>query len=198
LLLTAPTAEALLPTVVSRCESLALRPMPLAELASALRARGLAGEQAELLAGISGGRPGRAIALMRDPQALERRQQLLRDLWELLGERRNRRFDYVRKALDAPELEGRRRQATEMLEFWLSVWRDALLQAHGGQVPPGNPDQGQQVQRLAARVGAEELGHGLQRLDSALEAIEANANLRLALETCMLDLPYVDGEGRGG
>jgi len=198
LLLTAPTAEGLLPTIVSRCESLALRPMPLAELASALRARGLAGEQAELLAGISGGRPGRAIALMRDPKALERRQQLLRDLWELLGERRNRRFDYVRKALDAPELEGRRRQATEMLEIWLSVWRDALLQSHGGQVPPGNPDQGQQVQRLAARVGAEELGHGLQRLDSALEAIEANANLRLALETCMLDLPYVDGEARGG
>jgi hypothetical protein len=30
-------------------------------------------------------------------------------------------------------------------------------------------------------------------LDSALEAIEANANLRLALETCMLDLPYVVG-----
>jgi hypothetical protein len=43
-------------------------------------------------------------------------------------------------------------------------------------------------------VGAEDLGHGLQRLDSALEAIEANANLRLALETCMLDLPYLDGE----
>jgi DNA polymerase-3 subunit delta' len=79
LLLTAPTDKPLLPTVVSRCVSLALRPMPLAELASALRARGLAGEQAELLAGISGGRPGRAIALMRDPQALERRQQLLQD-----------------------------------------------------------------------------------------------------------------------
>ena len=198
LLLTAPTAEALLPTIVSRCEALALRPMPLAELASALRGRGLATEQAELLAGISGGRPGRAIALAQDPEALERRQQLLRDLWELLGGRRNRRFDYVRKALDAPELEGRRRQAAEMLEIWLSVWRDALLLAHGGQVQPGNPDQTQQVQWLVARVGAEDLGHGLQRMDSALEAIEANANLRLALETCMLDLPFVVGERRGG
>jgi hypothetical protein len=84
-----------------------------------------------------------------------------------------------------------------MLEIWLSAWRDALLLAHGGQVPPGNPDQSQQVQWLSDHVGSEDLGYGLQRLDSTLEAIEANANLRLALETCMLDLPFVVGERRG-
>jgi DNA polymerase-3 subunit delta' len=201
LLLTAPTAEALLPTIVSRCEPLSLRPLPLAELASALRGRGFDSQQAELLAGIAGGRPGRALALGEAPQALERRERLLQDLWELLGEGRGQRFDYVRKALDAPELEGRRQQASQALEVWLSVWRDAVLLAHGDRVPPGNPDQRSRVVWLASRVSTDRLEQGLQRLDSTLEAVEANANLRLALETCMLDLPFLaaaTGDARPG
>lgn len=191
LLLTSPTAEALLATIVSRCETLALRPLALPELAAALRERGLPAAQAELLAGISGGRPGRALSLAATPDALERRKQQLHDLWELLGETRSGRFDYVRRALDAPELESRRQQAAELLEAWLGVWRDAVLVSHQAQVPPGNPDQARAVRQLAAWVGSEELRLGLQRLDATLEAVEANANLRLALEAFMLDLPFV-------
>jgi DNA polymerase III delta' subunit len=191
LLLTSPTAEALLPTIVSRCETLVLRPLPVAELASQLRGRGLSQQQADLLAGITGGRPGRALTVAAAPEVMERRQQHLRDLWKLLGGTRNLRFDYVRKSLDAPELEGRRLQATELLETWLSVWRDALLLSHGGRVPTANPDQRQRVEWLAARVKREPLQRVLQRLDAVLEAVEANANLRLALEAFMLDLPFV-------
>lgn len=201
LLLTSPTAEALLPTIVSRCETLVLRPLPVAELAGQLRGRGLSPEQADLLAGVSGGRPGRALALAAVPEVMERRQQHLQDLWRLLGGTRNHRFDYVRKALDAPELEGRRLQAAEMLETWLSVWRDALLLSHGGQVPTCNPDQHKRAEWLAARLKQEPLQRVLQQMDSALEAIEANANLRLALEAFMLDLPFVagpDGETGSG
>jgi DNA polymerase-3 subunit delta' len=191
LLLTSPTAEALLPTIVSRCETLALRPLPVAELVGELRARGLPEAQAELLAGISGGRPGRALALAEAPEVMGRRQQHLQDLWMLLGGTRGLRFDYVRKSLNAPELEGRRVQAAEMLETWLSVWRDAVLLAHGGRVPPANPDQHKQVGWLAGRIGRDSLQRVLQQLDLTLEAIEANANLRLALEALMLDLPFV-------
>jgi len=198
LMLTSPTAEALLATIVSRCETLALRPLPLGELAAALRGKGLPAAQAELLAGISGGRPGRALSLAATPDALERRQQRLQDLWELLGETRSGRFDYVRRALNAPELEGRRQQAAELLEAWLGVWRDAVLLSHQAQVPPGNPDQLRTVQQLAARVGGEGLRLGLQRLDATLEAVEANANLRLALEAFMLDLPFVPSAGEVG
>lgn len=193
LLLTAPAAESLLPTIVSRCELLALRALPMAELSAALRARGLPPEEAELLAGISGGRPGRALQLSHSPEALALREQLLHDLWQLFGETRSRRFDYVRNALKAPEPEGRRQQASELLEIWLSAWRDAMLLAHGEQVPLSNPDQQEQLQWLAQQVPPRQLLRGLRRMDATLEAVDSNANLRLALETLMLDLPFIGG-----
>ncbi len=193
LLLTALTAESLLPTIVSRCEQLTLRTLSAADLSAALRARGIPAEQADLLAGIAGGRPGRALYLSQNPQQLAQRERLLEDLWQLLGETRSGRFDYVRKTLNAPELEARRQQATEMLETWLSAWRDAALLAYGGQVALGNPDQRERTEWLTEQVAAKRLLHGLQRIDATLQAIEGNANLRLALETLMLDLPRVAG-----
>lgn len=192
LLLTAPAAESLLPTIVSRCELLALRALPMAELSAALHARGLPAEQAALLAGVSGGRPGRALQLTRSAEDLAQREQLLEDLWQLLGDTRSRRFAYVHKALRATEAEGRRQQARELLDTWLSAWRDAVLLAHGEQVPLSNPDQRPRAQWLAKQIPPEQLLQGLRQIDATLGSIDSNVNLRLALETLMLDLPFIE------
>src|SRR5512143_2539382 len=58
LLLTADNAEQLFPTIVSRCEVLRLRPLPVREVAEFLAVQGTPPDQARLLAHLSGGRPG--------------------------------------------------------------------------------------------------------------------------------------------
>src|SRR5690242_17813200 len=55
LILTADNPEQLLPTIVSRCEVLRLRPLSIEEVQAALEARGLGVDQAKLISHISGG-----------------------------------------------------------------------------------------------------------------------------------------------
>ena len=73
LLLTADAPEQLLPTIVSRCEILRLRPLPIEAIEADLIERGLDTERARLLAHISGGRPGYARRMLEDETLLEKR-----------------------------------------------------------------------------------------------------------------------------
>lgn len=66
LVLRAPSIESVPATIVSRCQVIRLHPCPRAELATALGIRGLAPEDATRLAALARGRPGRALALLRD------------------------------------------------------------------------------------------------------------------------------------
>ena len=67
LLLTSARPHALLPTIISRCQVLALRPLPLGQIASALVERwGASQEEADLLSRLSEGRIGWAVQRLKD------------------------------------------------------------------------------------------------------------------------------------
>jgi DNA polymerase-3 subunit delta' len=93
LVLTAESAESLLPTIVSRCEVLRLRPLAAEALSQGLQSRwGLLPDQARLLAHLSGGRPGYAMRLHEHPELLQQRQAWLNDHRNLLSASRVARF----------------------------------------------------------------------------------------------------------
>src|SRR5512139_3597561 len=66
LILTADNPEQLLPTIVSRCEVLRLRPLKIEEIQRALESRGMESGRAKLVAHISGGRFGYALRLLEN------------------------------------------------------------------------------------------------------------------------------------
>ena len=81
LVLLAPDAETLLPTIVSRCQVAPLRPLPLRRVREALETRwGVEPERADVLAHLCGGRLGWAVRAVEDAQVLQRRERRLRDL----------------------------------------------------------------------------------------------------------------------
>ena len=70
-----------MPTIVSRCQVLKLRPLSVDETAKGMQfIKGVPAEIAEVLAHISGGRPGYAMRLFEQPRLLEQRQTWLQDL----------------------------------------------------------------------------------------------------------------------
>ncbi|HLA99447.1 MAG TPA: DNA polymerase III subunit, partial [Anaerolineales bacterium] len=150
LLVTAESSEALLPTIVSRCEVLRLRPVPYEILSAGLQRRlGLPAERARLLAQLSGGRPGYALRLHGSPEMLHRREQSLVDHFNLLNSNLVQRFDYAEKlARDKAAL-------VDVLQTWLSLWRDVLLKAAGASTPPVNADQREAIANLAGQFGLE-------------------------------------------
>jgi DNA polymerase-3 subunit delta' len=194
ILVTAERADDLLPTIVSRCAVVPLRPLPLETVRSALITNWLVpAERADLLAHLAQGRLGWAVRMHADDAALAARQQALDDLSTLLAASRVARFAYAERL--AKETSTDRIQET--LDLWQSLWRDVLLAGAGAPSPLANPDREAEVHRLAQAVApaaAREVMLGLRRTAGLLEQ---NANARLALEVCLLDWPRLAGDGRG-
>ncbi|MGC8855732.1 MAG: DNA polymerase III subunit delta' [Anaerolineae bacterium] len=185
LLLTADNPESLLPTIVSRCEVLRLRPLPLATIEADLIERGLEAEQARRIAHLSEGRPGYARRLASDEHLLETRRQRLHDLLTLLPASRLARFAYAEKlARDKDALR-------QTLFIWLSCWRDVLLRAAQANTPITNVDQTMQIEFLAGQIGLPTARRVIVELEQAVERLEHNVNPRLLLEVLLLDLPRI-------
>jgi len=185
LILTADNPEGLLPTIVSRCEVLRLRPAPLEILASFLKERGADEESAKLIAHVSGGRPGYALRLMQDPSALEFRQEKLADLQTLLPASRVDKFSYADKLSKDKDMMRR------VLLLWASFWRDVLLRVGGASAPIANVDRVQEIEFLAGLVSLSEVRRVVSDLEKALARMDANVNARLLAEVLLLDWPKV-------
>jgi DNA polymerase-3 subunit delta' len=184
LILTAESAETLLPTIVSRCEVLRLRPLSLQEVGQGLQDRwGIAAEESHLLAHISGGRPGYALRLHQTPELLQQRSAWLDEHSRLLASNRVERFAYVEG------LSKDRGVLSAALQVWSSLWRDVMIQASGASAPIANLDRSEEVGSLAERFGLDGARQTLAALNRTQDLLGRNANARLASEVLMLDLP---------
>jgi len=100
-ILVADEPSRLLPTIRSRAQSLRVGSVPHDELVAWLIGRErLPADQADALARIAGGLPGRAIGFARNPGLVEWRRRTQDQLLELLGRGRADRFGSVRDLLD--------------------------------------------------------------------------------------------------
>ncbi len=187
LILLATDVDALLPTIRSRCQQLALLPMPVAALTEALIANaGVAPERAAALARRARGRYGLAIRLLADPSADVAREAVEHDARRLARAGRNERFDY------AAEVAGRwfreRAAVLDTIDLWRAWWRDLLLATSGAR-EAASPE----VAEEAAACTAEQSLLALRAIDRARAHLLANTNPQLALEVMMLDLPRLSG-----
>lgn len=185
LILTADNPEQLLPTIVSRCEVLRLRPLSIDEIRKDLAGRGVDKERARLLAHISGGRPGYARRLVEDESLLDKREERLNDLLTLLPASRVEKFAY------ADKLSRDKDSMRQAILFWLSYWRDVMLRTAQAETPLVNVDRNLEIEGLAGQLDLSSARKVVERLENALEQMEKNVNPRLLAEVLLLDLPKV-------
>ena len=184
LILLAPAADALLPTIVSRSQVINLRPVPAATVRAALIAhRGADPAQADLIARLCGGRMGWALQALADPAPLAQRAQALDLLEQALSLDRAGRF-----AL-ADDLSKDKQALGPLLELWQTFWRDVLLLCEGAPLPPANADRLSTLEALARELSPEAALTALQATRAAFANLSYNLNLRLALEVMFLDYP---------
>ncbi|HTX92845.1 MAG TPA: DNA polymerase III subunit delta' [Anaerolineales bacterium] len=188
LLLTADTAEQLLPTITSRCEILRLRPLAVDAVESYLKEHGTDEATARLLAHISGGRPGYALRLLQDRDALEFRSTRLDDLQKLLKASRRERFAYAEKLTDRRNEARERFRETQLV--WLAYWRDVLLRAAGSDAPLTNVDRSAEVESLSGRLSLAEARRLVSEAEESVEKLDKNVNARLLAEVLLLDWPH--------
>ena len=185
LILTADNPEQLLPTIVSRCEVLRLRPLRVEEVQRELESRGLESSRAKLIAHISGGRMGYALRLIENDTLLEKREERLNDLLTLLPASRVEKFAY------ADKLSKDKDSMRQTISFWLSYWRDVMLRTAQAETPLVNVDRNVEIEDLAVRMDLPSARNVVGGLEEALEKLESNVNPRLLAEVLLLDLPQV-------
>lgn len=186
IILTANSEEALLPTIVSRCERLTLRPLSRDKVQQALKTHwGAEEDQAAFLASLSNGRLGWAAHLLEDCASLERRSAHLESLRQMLPAVRRTRFDF------ANSLAQDRETLLEALEVWQGWWRDVYLAGAGTAVGLMNINYEKTIRRVAEKVSPAEAAQAIRSITHTLEQLQMNANTRLAVEVLLLKLPFV-------
>ena len=181
--------DRLLPaTVVSRCQRLELQPLPIAEEAAALiEHRNMPPERARLLAGLSHGCPGWAIAAAGDESILEQRSEDLNRVVDIIKADYEERFAYVARL--AAGFTQNRGAVYDVLVRWLDYWRDLMLVKLGCYDMIANIDRKDELIKMAGNYRLSRIKDFIKSIESAAEQLRQNVNTRLALEVLMLDIP---------
>ncbi|MBI2866580.1 MAG: DNA polymerase III subunit delta' [Chloroflexi bacterium] len=179
--------DRLLPTVRSRCQRLAIRPLPLELVVGELQCRGLDPERAALIARLARGRLGWALLAAEEPQVWQRRAEALGRVSSLAGASTGERFSYASGwAGTSPH---RRERVQEEMDLWEDWWRDLFLVRGDCSAHIVNRDYEEQLRQQAQGLALGDVVAFLQELRRTRRALEANASPRLALEALMLHLP---------
>ncbi|MCI0568448.1 MAG: hypothetical protein L0Z52_09720 [Acidobacteria bacterium] len=184
LLLLCENLTALLPTLRSRCQAFRFGTLSREDVARLLISEsGLPPAQARVLASLSGGRIGRALALARDAAGYrERRAELSR----VLGEAHE--LGTAAAALSAAaEIQAKDGDTLEDLAILSDLIRDSMLRGCG--CPPRLlTDPATASDKTLPAFKPQEAAAHLVRVERAREDLRRYVNRQLALESLFLDL----------
>jgi DNA polymerase-3 subunit delta' len=189
LILTALQSEGLLPTIVSRCQVLNLRPLPAQQVQEALQRHwGVEERRAQVLARLSAGRIGWAIEASMDDSLLLNREKYLVALEE------GARLTVVERFGLAQQLSQNPQSLPDVLDLWQEWWRDLLLAKSGNTEALVNLDREQAITSDAQRYTLREIESYLRAIEHAIQQIDQNVSPSMAMEVLLLRLPHVSPE----
>lgn len=187
LVLTTARADRLAPTVVSRCQALALSPLSDAAVEAWLVRAGVPPIHAAEVAALARGRPGWAWAAARHDEEWTRHQEWLRQLLEMSMASPLALVEYADRFGEDREPAQREARAREALAVWQLWLRDCAVLAVGSPELASHRTHAEALQRFGTRWSA---GHLVRMLQLSLEAqqrIEQHVNPRLAMEVFLLE-----------
>ncbi len=187
LVMTCRDPQQLLPTIVSRCQRIRLRPLPRGFIEEVLGERiDLAPEEARLVASLAHGSLGRALAERGDEMA-DRRDRAI----ELFG---RPLADPAAAALRVQAL-GRSwdmESAVAFVDLMMAWYEDLLLLGQGlPEQAVTNLDRLDRLRAEAAAMPVREIRRRSEILEELLEALRGNVNLVLATEAALLKLNHL-------
>ncbi len=178
----------LLPTIVSRCQVLELRPLAPETIVAALMQKWQVAEvEATLLGRLARGRLGWAVNQAQQSDKTDQRLAQLQTLWQLSAADPVERLLFAEKSASTFTS----RHLFAMIDLWTTWWRDVLLVQSGCVESCSNIDQTAVLQRQADAVPSKIVRDYLRTLQRIETYLQHTINTRLALEVLILKLPLV-------
>jgi len=150
--------------------------------------------KAKLLARLSHGCLGWALAAVSDDNLLSQRAEKLDRLLEIIKADYEERFVYANQL--AVQFAQNRGMVKEILDLWLDWWRDLLLLKIGGNDIITNVDRVDVLVEMAGGYRLGQIRDFINSIQAAGEQLRQNANPRLVLEVLMLDMPGKEGRSQ--
>jgi len=173
-----------LTTILSRCQKIEMKLVPADVIEQYLiETHGAETDKAKLTARLARGCPGGAITLLDNTKHMQGRIDILNKLQYLLCASYENRFAYIE------HLGTDREKNVDMLDTWLTWWRDVLLTRCECSDVMINIDFSKDIERAAAAFEIGEIKQSIDRIQEAQRQIQQNANVRLVMEVLMLDIP---------
>ena len=199
-ILTASSVQAVLPTILSRSQTLRFAPVPEPEIAARLIAIGLSSQKATLLAAYAQGRPGIALRAASSPTAMTARDDILNAAEEsssgapvIAG---YKIADDLRKASaklndlsSGEEDSGPRTLLASSCDVLVLWYRDLLVsKISKGKAQVLNIDRVDVINNQAQRYHKSEIEEAINLVQDTRRYIARNANAQIATEYLMLNL----------
>jgi DNA polymerase-3 subunit delta' len=193
LILIAENPRLLLPTVVSRCETMKFGFVPQGETSRYLKDNlfsARAGEEAmEEIMRLSFGRPGQAIDFVLRPEELDKWRSEMKDLALILSGDLASRFKYAKKISEEKKL-------GEILEIWIFYFRNLMLAALKGNNTLSVSKETSVPDPHFVFSKTKNAAYPLAKIASAIRKIQqlnylvstTNVNEKLALENLMIEI----------
>jgi DNA polymerase-3 subunit delta' len=187
IILCAPSAGSLLPTIVSRCQTINFVPAKKEEILKSLEDLGTGKEDAENLASIASGRPGIAMEFFRDKEKFEEYKEEVARWQEIASSNIATRF---RKLEEWFFKKGDAGDKKEKLEFTLKIWnllyRDVLYIVGGCEENLANVFAREDLQKISAKYNRNQVAGILSSIMLTKKYLGENVNPRLAIENLVL------------
>jgi DNA polymerase-3 subunit delta' len=143
-----------------------------------------------LLAVLSRGCPGWALAVAADESLLEHRNECLDKIIGILDSGYNERFETITRM--AAQFSQNRAAVYDTLELWIDFWRDLMMVKLDCHDLITNLDRKSEIIKIAGEYQLSQITAAIESIRLAAEQLGRNANPRLALEVLMLDIPGKD------
>lgn len=180
--------DALLPTILSRCQVIGFGNAAPGTIRSTLEAAGEVPDRAARIAGTAQGSMGWAFDAATDRALVDAREEEAREALAFVQGSGYERM--VRAVLLADEFSRTRETVFDRLRLYQGVWRSALYIAQGVDSPSGITLPAPLPESLTGQSTVD-LVRAIRSVDTCLANLEANVRPRLALESMVLAWPTV-------
>ena len=185
LILLAEEEELLLPTILSRCQQIRLKPIPKFRIIEELKSLNLTEEKASLIAGLSGGSPGRARKLAEDESLMERRKEILNFL------SRPEEYNYFNIFQKSKEWLEWFKEDFPLADLLMDWQRDIMIVEQAGKENLSNFDYYSEIKAVRQRLSTGQAVKALELAAGAAQDLENNVRSDLVLQVLMIKLKTI-------
>jgi len=182
IILISQTKEKLLPTVLSRCETIPFSPLSSSEIREILKGHvSLGSPKARLIEKLARGRAGEAILLLENEDVLNLREKVLANLEGNLSLEQILQLAQNWKDLSSHQLE-------RILDMILSWFRDLLILKQGGDEWVINHDRMDRLKQQSERYSSSGLSKAIETVETTKRHLGYRLSTVLTLEDMWLRL----------